>query len=109
VDGTQRLDNLRAARPLAHKRHTRPRFAAGSLRAAVQHEWQPALGQSARDSEVAIPQTIAEVQHGGAKPGLIGEAETLADIGSPTHIGAGALQDRLKAARDKGLALNHED
>jgi len=109
MDGTQHLDNLRAARPLAHKRRIRPRFAAISLIAAVQHEWQPALGQSARDSEVAISQAIAEVQHGGAKPGLIREAETLAGIRSPAHIGAGTLQDHLKAARDKRLALNHED
>jgi hypothetical protein len=109
VEGIQCLNDLHAGRPLAHKRRIRPRFAAVSLMAAVQHEWQPALGQSARDSEVAISQAIAEVQHGGAKPGLIGEAETLAGIRSPSHIGSGGLQDRLKAACDKWLALNHKD
>jgi hypothetical protein len=77
--------------------------------AAIQHEWQPALGQSARDTEVAISQAIAKVQNGGAKPGLIGKAETLAGIRSPSHIGSGSLQDHLKAACDKWLALNHED
>jgi hypothetical protein len=77
--------------------------------AAVQHEWHLALGQSARDAEVAISQAIAKVQHGGAKPGLIGEAETLAGIRGPAHIGSGGLQDRLKAACDKWLLLNHED
>jgi hypothetical protein len=109
VEGTQRIDNLHAARPLAHKRRIRTRFAAVSLVAAVQHEWQPALGQFARDVEIAISEAIAKIQNGGAKPGLIGEAEPLAGIRSPSHIGSCGLQDHLKAACDKWLALNHED
>jgi hypothetical protein len=77
--------------------------------AAVQHEGQATLCQPSCDAEVAVSQAILEVQNGGGKVGLTGDAQTLGGICRSAHIGTGVLQDHLKAACDKGLALNDED
>jgi hypothetical protein len=106
---TERLDDLGAARPLAHDRRCGPRFAAAALKAAVQHEWQAAFCQPSRDTQVAVSQATLEVEDGGGKLEPISDPEALAGIVRSAHTGSGGLQDHLKAACEKWLALNHED
>jgi hypothetical protein len=105
----ERLDDLGAARPLAHERRSGPLFAAAALKAAVQYEWQAALCQPLRDTQVAVSHAILEVEDGSGKIGPISDPEALAGTVRSAHMGPGCLQDHLKAACEKWLALNHED
>jgi hypothetical protein len=62
-----------------------------------------------RDTQVAVSQAILEVEDGSGKVGPISDPEALAGTVRSAHMGAGGLQDHLKAACEKWLALNHED
>jgi hypothetical protein len=68
-----------------------------------------ALCQPSRDTQVAVSQAILEVEDGGGKLGPISDPEALAGIVRSAHTGSGGLQDHLKAACEKWLALNHKD